>query len=111
VARLRVEDVDSERRLRFSSSALLRHPLACNGDWSKIPQAMLGQKSSKVTEIYTYVSERNIVVFRSPLKEIMAVGRAKRRELDRVELANTSSDILPADCQIKDKETKDKNET
>ena len=59
-------------------------------------QEMLGHKSSKTTEIYTHVSERNIAAIRSPLDEIMAVRRAEGRESDRVELANSSSDIPPA---------------
>ena len=57
---------------------------------------MLGYKSSKTTEIYTHMSERNIVAIRSPLDEIMAVGRVESRKSDRVELANSSSDISPA---------------
>ena len=63
----------------------------------------MGYKGSKTTEIYTHVSERNITAIRSPLDEIMAVRRAKGRESDRVELANSSSDIPPAgtDSQLR----------
>ena len=53
-------------------------------------------KSSKTAEICTHVSERNIATVRSSLDEIMAVRRAKGRELDSVKLANSSSDIPPA---------------
>ena len=66
-------------------------------------QEMLGHKSSKTTEIYTHVSERNIAAIRSPLDEIMAVRRAEGRESDRVELANSSSDIPPAETDSRTK--------
>ena len=64
---------------------------------------MLGHKSSKTTEIYTHVSERNIAAIRSPLDEIMVVRRAEGRESDRVELANSSSDIPPAETDSRTK--------
>lgn len=58
-------------------------------------QEMLGHKSSKTTEIYTRVSERNIAAIRSPLDEIMPVKK-EGEEPDRVEFANLSSDNPPS---------------
>lgn len=54
---------------------------------------MLGHNSSKTTEIYTHVIERNIVAIRSRWDEIIGKGRAEGGESDRVELANPGSDI------------------
>ncbi|WP_081810273.1 tyrosine-type recombinase/integrase [Candidatus Methanoperedens nitratireducens] len=42
------------------------HPLECGIDLLYI-QEVLGHKSSKTTEIYTYVSNRDIVKIKSPL--------------------------------------------
>jgi hypothetical protein len=72
---------------------------------------MLGHKSSKATEIYTHVSERNIAAIRSPLDEIIAARREEGEdkdslfsgEPDRVELANSSSDIPPPERDFRTK--------
>jgi len=66
-------------------------------------QEMLGHKSSKTTEIYTHVSERNIAAIRSPLDEIMAVRKEEGKESDRVGFANLSSDNPP---EVRDSRTK-----
>ncbi|MCT4598152.1 MAG: tyrosine-type recombinase/integrase [Vallitalea sp.] len=75
VTRLEIRDIDSDRMLIRISVHSLRHSFVThlleNGTDIRYIQELLGHTSSKTTEIYTHVTNKNIASIKSPFDDIM----------------------------------------
>ena len=71
---------NTKRAYGALSQAQLRYPPPGKPDRSALYSGLFGHKSSKITEIYTHISNKNLSKIRNPLESI--VGETDKEKIE-----------------------------